>query len=455
MSPLMCDFAERFVLSCLAAIALIAGLAGAVALPLSGLLIEAQPAAGSQPAAPMLLGFVPWLLTLGAGSVCYAAVSERWRSRSRWQTAEIVESTRPKSTLALAMLAFLPGPALVVTPLLVRWIGNANVGLMPAGEWSIVFAPFWVPVLVPAASLIGAAVTLAVAGPLALILYIGGSHRASRILLLFWALQFVLMASSYPFLQHVRTNNAAQPIGFVSLLLFVVFAAYSVPVYVLWRERWVPSPVAAAQGGGAVVAADAGGPVIAHVVEPLLPGGGFLLRKAGGWEKWIRILPPRYEVLMEGDGERPSARLDIVPELNLAGPNYRIEQQGRAVCRIRRNVTWLATTGYSVDGINPAGHLFSFGRVTANGANWEVTENGCPVATLTLCRSDIGAVDFDRAVGGIPAVNYFWRANVMCPDVSAERTSAVSEPVSPLLAIAAAVVVADILPRGLSHRFPS
>ena len=39
MSPLLCDYAERFVLGCLAAIAFIAGMAGLLALPVSGLLL--------------------------------------------------------------------------------------------------------------------------------------------------------------------------------------------------------------------------------------------------------------------------------------------------------------------------------------------------------------------------------------------------------------------------------
>jgi hypothetical protein len=193
--------------SCIGAIAFLAGMAGLAALPFGVVLLAFRKEWPSSGPPSEFLTLAPFLLAIGGGALSFAAYVERYRRRAALPDPVIPAASR--STLVLVALVVLPGPALAVHPFLYCWLaGVAGQAGSPGGELSVILAPVWMAVMLPSASLAVLATTLAIAGPVGLLVYLGGSRRTGRILLLFWLLQLLLLVSSVPVILHGRLPDA-------------------------------------------------------------------------------------------------------------------------------------------------------------------------------------------------------------------------------------------------------
>jgi hypothetical protein len=455
MSPLLSDYAERFVLGCLAAIALIAGMAGLLALPVTGLLLAFRkewPSQGPQTDFPVV---APFFLVIGGGALFFAAYREYQRRKSA-QPPPVIPAS-PRSTSTLVAFVVLTGPVLVVTPFLYRWLAGLTATLSAeagglAGELSMLLAPIWVGVLLPSACLVALATTLVIAGPACLILYLGGSQRTGRILLLFWLLQLVLLVPSVPAIYRGKVPGPqGEAIGFVCVLLCAAFLGYSVPVFALWRESWSAHPSTIVQPPQQVQERCAEQPPALPLAGLFIPQNSFLVRKTG-WTRFVTILPPDFVISAPAYNTGAPGLLRASVEGGLPVRTFLLESKEGPLCRIRRRTVLLKTTGYAIEDVHSRQMLFEVSRVSADGADWAVADwNQQALGSLLLRQSSLSGIDFDLLIGGVPCVRYFWRMNVLLPEVSGEWQEPVPQGFHALLAIAVGVALAHFLPEGLSR----
>jgi hypothetical protein len=453
MSPLVLDYAERLALGCVLAVALLAGMAGLLALPFGVVLLAFRKEWHSSGATSELLTLAPFLLAIGGGALSFAAYVERRRRRPA--LTEFAVLTRPRSTTVLVTLFVLPGPSLVVIPFLYRWLTSTAAHLdLNAGELSMLLAPVWMAVLLPSASLVALAATLAIAGPAGLLVYLGGSRRTGRIMLLFWLLQLLLLVSSVPIVLYGKTPDAqGEAVGFISYLLCVVCLSYAVPVFMLMRGP--PSEQLSATEqlpSERVVERFHPQSTAPFIPELAIPQNSFLVRKSGGWVRFVRIAPPDFVISAPAYNTGAPALFQARAEEVLPLRSYLIESKDRQLCRIRRRMALLQTTGYVIEDPQSGQMLFELSRLSADGVDWAVNDwRQEPLGSFSLRQSSISGIDFDLLIGGIPCVRYFWRMNVLLPEVSGEWQEPVPQGFHTLLAIAVGVVLAHFLPEGLSR----
>ena len=252
MRPLLLDYAERLALWYVSGVALLAGVTGLLALPLSIVLLAFRKEwpSSNQPAEFFILA--PFLAAIGGGALSFAAYTELLKRRPAQLHLGI--PARPRSTSVIVALVLLPGPALVVNPFLYRWLATiaasmeSKIGLPETELAMLLTTPIWMAVLLPSAGLVAFAATLTIAGPAGLLLYLGGSQRTGRILLLFWLLQLVLLVSSVPIILHTKSPEVqGEAIGFIAVLLCAVFLGYAVPVHALRQGNWSEQPAVTEQ----------------------------------------------------------------------------------------------------------------------------------------------------------------------------------------------------------------
>jgi hypothetical protein len=450
MPTLLLDYAERLALWCVGAVALLAGMAGLLALPFGALLLKIRKVwPSSDPSAEFLI-LAPCLLAVGGGALAYAAYVERYRRRPL-PTPVIPVASR--NTLVLVTLVVLPGPALAVIPFLYRWlVGLATQAGSPGGELSMLLAPIWIAVLMPAASLVASAIALAVAGPAGLLVYLGGSRRTGRILLLFWLLQLLLLMSSVPIiLQGKSPDVQGEAIGFISYLLCAVFLGYTVPLFMLMQEPRFEDAAATAQfPNQQVLERFHRQPAAPLLAEMSIPQNSFLVRKTGGWKRLVKIVPPVFVVSSPVYNTSGPCLFKASAEGGLPLETFLVESKDGHLCRIRRRTVLLNTIGYAVENAQSGQILFELNRLSADGVDWAVADWRQQIlGTLSLRQSNLSGIDFDLIVGGVPCVRYFWRMNGLLPEVSAEWQDPVPPGFHPLLAVAVGVVLAHFLPEGL------
>ena len=451
MAPLLLDYAERLAVSYIGAIAFLAGLAGLAALPFGVVLLAFRKEWPSSGPPSEFLTLAPFLLAIGGGALSFAAYVERYRRRAALPDPVIPAASR--STVVLVALVVLPGPALAVHPFLHRWLaGVAAQAGSPGGELSMLLAPVWMAVMLPSASLAALATTLAIAGPAGLLVYAGGSRRTGRILLLFWLLQLLLLVSSVPIILHGKLPDAqGEAIGFISYLLCAVFLGYAVPVFILRQEPRFEEVAATPQLPGPQVLER----FHRQPVAPLLPGlhipqNSFVVRKSGGWKRFVKIAPPELVVSAPSYSTVGPGLFKASAEGSLPLRTFLIESKEGPVCRIRRRTVLLQTTAYAVEDAQSGQMFFELSRVSADGVDWVVNDwRQQALGSLSLRQSNLSGIDFDLLIGEVPCVHYFWRMNGLLPEVSAEWQEPVPQGFHPLLAVAVGIVLAHFLPEGL------